>query len=134
METLLYWIVGVISQIHGAIMTINDSVENSFTDKELHFIVIGVLGIIMIIVIHPIFTWLARNGHTVVISFLYVFTVIVVLTFAIEIGQKITGTGSMEFADIAAGIMGFLVAFVIFAVIRGIVILIKRKLGKGRER
>lgn len=133
METLLYWIVGIITQIHVAIMTINDSVEYSFTDKELHFIVIGALGILMIILIHPIFNWLANSGHTMVISFLYVFTVIVVITFAIEIGQKVTNTGNMDSADIAAGIIGFFVAFAIFAIVRGIYRLIKRMLTKGQE-
>ena len=50
----------------------------------------------------------------------YVFTVIIVLTFAIEIGQKVTGTGAMEFADIVFGIVGFIVMFLIFALMRAI--------------
>ena len=40
------------------------------------------------------------------------------ITFAIEIGQKVTGTGAMEFADIVFGIVGFIVMFLIFAMIR----------------
>ena len=35
-----------------------------------------------------------------VIAWIYVFTLIIVITFAIEIGQKVTNTGNMEFADI----------------------------------
>ncbi|HJA11441.1 MAG TPA: hypothetical protein H9799_00560 [Candidatus Mediterraneibacter merdipullorum] len=120
MEKLLYFIVSVIAEIHNYIMTLNDSVETSFTDKELHFIVIGLLGIILVFVIYPVFKWLADTGHTMVITWIYVFTVIIVLTFAIEIGQGVTGTGNMEFADIAAGVLGFLAAFLVFAVIRGI--------------
>ena len=120
MEKLLYFIVSVIAEIHNYIMTLNDSVETSFTDKELHFIVIGLLGIILVFVIYPVFKWLADIGHTMVITWIYVFTVIIVLTFAIEIGQGVTGTGNMEFADIAAGVLGFLAAFLVFAVIRGI--------------
>ena len=53
-----------------------------------------------------------------VIAWFYVFTVIIVITFAIEIGQKVTGTGAMEFADIVFGIVGFIVMFLIFAMIR----------------
>ena len=55
-----------------------------------------------------------------VITWLYVFTVVIVLAFAIEIGQWYTGTGSMDSEDIAYGIMGFLVMFFIFAVLRGL--------------
>lgn len=40
------------------------------------------------------------------IAFIYVFTVIVVITFAIEIGQKISDSGTMDFADIVFGIAG----------------------------
>ena len=53
-----------------------------------------------------------------VIAWIYVFTVIVVITFAIEIGQKITKTGNMEFADIMYGLVGFMAMFLVFAVIR----------------
>lgn len=74
----------------------------------------------MIFIVHPIFKWLVKHNHVMVISWLYVFTVILVITFAIEIGQKVTGTGAMEFADIVFGVVGFLAMFLIFALIRGI--------------
>ncbi|HWQ42379.1 MAG TPA: hypothetical protein VN456_10155, partial [Desulfosporosinus sp.] len=48
------------------------------------------------------------------ISFIYTFTILVVLVFAIEIEQKITGRGHMEFQDIVEGLWGFLVAFAIY--------------------
>ena len=35
-----------------------------------------------------------------VISWVYVFSLLVALTLAIEIGQKVTGSGDMDFADI----------------------------------
>ncbi len=46
-----------------------------------------------------------------VIAWIYVFTLIIVITFAIEIGQKVTNTGNMEFADIVFGVVGFIVMF-----------------------
>ena len=133
METIFYNIVALISRIHQYILTLNDQSENSFTDKELHFIVIGALGIALILALHPLFLWLAKTGHTMIISFLYVLTVILVLTFAIEIGQGITGTGSMEFDDVVYGIGGFLVFFAVFLVIRGIVHLIIHLAGGGNR-
>ena len=113
---LVYWI----ASIHDKILTINDSREFFLTDKQLHFVVIGLLGLVMIFIIYPIFKALADSGHTMVIAWIYVFTLILVITFAIEIGQWYSGTGIVETADIAYGIMGFLAVFAVFAVIRGI--------------
>lgn len=120
MKEFLYKIVEWIADIHTYLLGLNDAYEYSFSDKQLHFLVIGVLGMAMIFVVHPIFKWLVKHNHVMVISWLYVFTVILVITFAIEIGQKVTGTGAMEFADIVFGVVGFLAMFLIFALIRGI--------------
>lgn len=132
MENFLYLLVALVTKIHSFIMTWNDGVEYSFTDKELHFLVIGVLGIGILFLVHPIFKWLADSGHIMTVSFFYVFTVIVVVTFAIEIGQGVTNTGNMEFADITAGMLGFLMMFAVFAVIRGICRFIGRRI-RGRH-
>ena len=121
MRSILYAIAGLVARIHNYILSWNDSIETSFTDKELHFLVIGLFGLALICALHPLFLWLARTGHTMFITFFYVFTVIIVITFAIEIGQGILGTGSMEEGDITYGIMGFLFFFAIFAVIRLII-------------
>jgi hypothetical protein len=56
-----------------------------------------------------------------------------VLTFAIEIGQGLTGTGGMEMADIHAGMGGFLFLFVVFVIIRAIILAIGRVFGLGRK-
>lgn len=120
MGKILYYIVEIIAKIHGKLLSLNDNFEYTFTDKELHFLVIGVLGMGLIFVVYPLFRWLARKQHVMAIAWIYVFTVIIVITFAIEIGQKVTNTGTMEFADIVFGIVGFIVMFLIFSVLRGI--------------
>lgn len=120
LKALLYYIVELIARVHNKILSINDSYEYNFTDKELHFLVIGILGMALIFVIYPLFKWLAKNNHVMVIAWFYVFTVIIVITFAIEIGQKVTHTGAMEFADIVYGVVGFIVMFLLFALIRAI--------------
>ena len=120
MKELLYWIVEWIAKIHSHILRLNDAYEYNFTDKELHFLVIGMMGMGFIFVVYPVFKWLAKHDHVMVIAWIYVFTLIIVITFAIEIGQKVTNTGNMEFADIVFGIVGFIVMFFIFAVIREI--------------
>lgn len=120
MRELLYGFTEIIARIHNYIMHMNDRFEYDFSDKDLHFLVIGILGMLMIFVVYPLFKWLAGKNHVMVIAWIYVFTLIIVITFAIEIGQKISNTGNMEFADIMFGVMGFIVMFAVFAVIRSI--------------
>ena len=112
----IYWVAGV----HDHILNINNSGGWYFDDKQLHFIVFGIFGMALIFVLYPLFKILAKRDHTMVITWLYVFTVIIVLAFAIEIGQWYTGTGVMESTDIAYGITGFIVMFLIFAILRGL--------------
>ena len=120
MSEVLYSIMRIIARIHNYIMHLNDRFEYNFSDKDMHFLVIGVIGMFMIFVVYPLFKWLAQKEHIMVIAWIYVFTLILVLTFAIEIGQKITNTGNMEFDDIVFGVMGFFAMFAVFAVVRGI--------------
>lgn len=121
MKELLYAIMELISKFHNKLLSLNDAYEYNFTDKELHFIIIGVLGMMMLFVVYPVFQWLAKRNHIMTISWIYVFTLIIGLTFAIEIGQKVSNTGTMDFADIMFGLVGFLVMYFVFACIRMVV-------------
>ena len=138
MKKFLYDCVGMISRIHDKIMQLNNAYEANLSDKELHFLVIGLLGLAMILVVYPLFKYLAKRNKEMVIAWIYVTTVMVVITFAIEIGQKITKTGNMEFADIMYGLVGFMVMFAGFCILRmiyhGILRLIRYlKTGKAAE-
>lgn len=118
MKELLYGIVELIAKAHSYLLRLNDAYEYNFSDKELHFLVIGVMGMAFIFLVYPIFKWLAKNDHVMVIAWIYVFTLIIVITFAIEIGQKVTNSGTMDFADIMFGVFGFIAMFLVFSVIR----------------
>lgn len=120
MRELLYWIVGWITRIHNYILRLNDAFEYNFTDKELHFLVIGVLGMALILMVYPVFRWLAKRDHVMTIAWIYVFTLIIVITFAIEIGQKVTNSGNMEFTDIMTGVFGFVLMFLVFSAVRAV--------------
>ena len=133
MKELLYWIVEWIAKIHSHILRLNDAYEYNFTDKELHFLVIGMMGMGFIFVVYPVFKWLAKHDHVMVIAWIYVLTLIIVITFAIEIGQKVTGTGNMGFADIVMGVFGFIVMFLVFSVVRGIYKLIRNLIRGDRK-
>lgn len=133
MRDFLYWCVGIIARIHNELMRLNDTYDVNFTDKQMHFLVIGLLGMGMIFVIYPLFKYLAKHNHEMVIAWVYVFTVIIVITFAIEIGQKVTHTGNMEFADIMYGVVGFLAMFFVFSILRGIYHLILRLIRRLKD-
>lgn len=117
MKDFLYWIVYRLADIHSWIMQLNNNLEPNFSDKELHFLVIGGVGMVIFLVVHPIVKFLVRRGWVMAVSWLYTLTLIVVLTFGIEIGQKVTSTGTMDFADIVFGIGGFLAGFAIYLVL-----------------
>lgn len=123
MKDLLYWAVTLISQIHDWFLHLNDNFELYLNDKQLHYIVIGALGLLLYFVTHGVFKRLSRWSLRAV-SWIYTLTVMLVITFAIEIGQYVTGTGAMEFMDIAMGMWGVicfgLVYIGISAIIRGI--------------
>lgn len=72
MKEFLYKIVEWIAEIHSYLMRINDSYEYHFSDKELHFIVIGLLGMLFIFIVYPVFKWLAKHNHVMVIAWIYV--------------------------------------------------------------
>ncbi|MGL5354377.1 MAG: hypothetical protein ACRDA5_13835, partial [Clostridium sp.] len=67
------------------------------------------------------------------ISFIYTFTVMIVIVFAIEIQQKLTNRGNMEFADIAYGIYGFLYIFAIYVVLKLMYKFVKKQVNKFRK-
>ncbi len=140
MAKYLNMLVAWVTRAHRYIMTLNDSFETNFSDKELHFLVIGAIGLMLILLVYPVFKWLANRKRVLAITWIYVLTVLIVLTFAIEIGQRITGTGSMEFGDIVAGMSGF---FAVTAVISALHLLLlacraaaraakRRRLARGR--
>ena len=131
-EAILYEGTMVVAQIHDSLMHLNDNFELYFGDKDMHFIVMAVLGMILFFMVHFVFKRLAKWSITA-ISFIYVFTVMTVLGLAIEIGQKITGTGDMDFRDVVAGLYGVLAFFAVYTVYRLIVLLV-RHLMRGRKK
>lgn len=117
--------IDIIYKAHTYFLSMNDSFEAQLSDKQLHFLIIGLLGIAMLIVIYPLFKWMAKKNLTVLISWFYVFTVLVVITFAIEIGQWYSHTGEMDFNDILAGLVGYFAMSFIFLLVVAIIELIK---------
>lgn len=125
LKTIVDWLIHIIYKTHTYFMSMNDSFETQLSDKQLHFVIIGLLGIAMLLVIYPLFKWMAKKHMTILISWFYVFTVLVVITFAIEIGQWYSHTGQMDFNDILAGLIGYFAMSFIFILVVAIIALIK---------
>ena len=121
MVDLIYRMIYLVAKIHDWILSWNDGAAYLYSDKTLHFIVMGAAGMAILLISYVVFQILGKRGHFLTIAFIYAFTLTVVITFAVEIGQWFSGTGSMEIEDVQAGIAGFLYMFVIFAVARALI-------------
>ncbi len=84
-EMLLREMTLIMAQVHDSMMRLNDGFELHMSDKDWHFIIMAVMGMAMFFLVHAVFKRLAKWSITAV-SFIYVFTVMTVLGFAIEIG------------------------------------------------
>ena len=123
----------IVAQIHEFLLHLNDGFELRLGDKDLHFIIMAILGMMLFFVVHFVFKRLAKWSVTV-ISFIYVFTLMTVMGFAIEVGQKITGTGEMDFADVVAGLYGVLAFFAVYTAYRLLAMLIAWLWGRHKKR
>lgn len=132
MIKILKMIVGIISELHNIFIKFFDGIGMQFNDKQLHFIIIGVIGMFIYLVVNKLFKMISKYSISV-LSFIYTATVLVVIVFAIEIGQKITNSGNMEFADIVAGLWGFTALFVVYLIIYGAILLIKKGMKKYKK-
>ncbi len=121
----------IINNIHDFIVYILSATGIDLTDKGLHFWTIGVIGIVLFLVADNIFKRLAKWSVSA-ISFIFTFLFLTVLVFGLEIEQKITGRGNMEFSDIVSGLWGFIALFMVYLIVIAATYLIKR-LCKGKK-
>jgi hypothetical protein len=132
MKEFLYWVIEGITFFHRGFLQLNNRFNWSLNDKQLHFYVFGLACFILFLIVHYVFKRLAKIS-IMTISWFYTLTVAIVLAFAIEIGQKQTNTGNMEFWDIVYGINGYLFFFTIFIVTMILYRVIKRYLFNKRS-
>ena len=126
----------IMAQVHDSLMRLNDGFELRLGDKDLHFVIMALAAMLLFFLVHAVFRRLAKWSITAV-SFIYVFTVMTVLGFAIEIGQRISGTGEMDFADIVAGLYGVLAFFAVYSAYRllamGVSVLLRKTRKSNRK-
>ena len=135
-EMLLRELTLIMAQVHDSLMRLNDGFELRLGDKDLHFVIMALAAMLLFFLVHAVFRRLAKWSITAV-SFIYVFTVMTVLGFAIEIGQRISGTGEMDFADVVAGLYGVLAFFAVYTAYRllamGVSVLLRKTRKSNRK-
>lgn len=117
MTRILKFLIAIINKAHDLIVDSSHAMGLGLTDKQLHFWLLGIAGVIVFVVCDVFFKKLARWSISA-ITFIYTFTILVVGVLAIEIEQKVTNSGSMEFDDVVAGLSGFLVLSALYILAR----------------
>jgi hypothetical protein len=125
MKEFVKLVAEMVNNIHDIIMELSYNAGFHLSDKDLHLWVFGTIGILLFFIVHILFKQIAQYSITA-ISFFYTFTVVLVLVFAIEIQQKITGRGQMEFDDAVVSLWGFILFFAVFLCIKGVYLFIKK--------
>ncbi|AZV59899.1 MULTISPECIES: hypothetical protein [Peribacillus] len=127
MKEIIQILAEIVNNLHDFILFfVSDTLNSNATDKDLHFWIMGIIGIIIFLFVLFLSNLISRMRFGItILSFLYTFTVMVVLVFAIEIQQALTSRGNMEFQDAAVGLWGFIVFFMVFAVLSSLFLLVK---------
>lgn len=105
-----------VNNIHDLINAfVYQSLGLNLTDKDLHFWIMGFIGMAVFIFIYIFSKWLSKLPFGITaLSFLYTLTFMFVLVFGIEIQQALTNRGNMEFIDAVIGLWGFILLFLIY--------------------
>ena len=136
MKEGITFIVEIVNNIHDILIVIlNDILGLQMTDKDMHFWIMGFIGIFTFACVFVISKWLSKFPFGIqLIAFLYTLTFMFVLVFAIEIQQAITNRGNMEFIDAIIGMWGFIALFLVYAGIVAFFMIIKLIVGKFKRK
>lgn len=130
-ETILK-LAELLNNIHDFIQIyVSNNMNLGLNDKDLHFWVMGIVGIFVFLFVLIVSKFISKLPFGItILSFVYSFTFMVVLVFAIEIQQALTKRGNMEFQDAVVGLWGFVVFFIVFVIISSFFLIIKRLLNR----
>jgi hypothetical protein len=125
----------LVNNLHDVlIMIINDIFGWGLTDKDMHFWVMGFIGISVFLGIYLLSKWISKLPFGItLLAFFYTLTFMLVLVFAIEIQQAITNRGNMEFFDAVIGLWGFIAFFLVYIGIILLFLLGKKLFSKYRN-
>ncbi|PLR66025.1 hypothetical protein H4O14_04345 [Bacillus sp. PAMC26568] len=116
MKEIIKLMAEAVNNIHDLINAfVYQSLGLNLTDKDLHFWIMGFIGMAVFIFIYIFSKWLSKLPFGITaLSFLYTLTFMFVIVFGIEIQQALTNRGNMEFIDAVIGLWGFIFLFLIY--------------------
>ena len=117
MIEVLRWVVSAVNRLRDALLVAVRTLGLRLDDKQLHFWVLGVIGIALFMAVDVAFRWVSKWSVSA-LSFIYTLTILVVVALAMEIQQQITRRGALDFNDILAGIWGFVTLFCVYLLVR----------------
>ena len=117
MLDLLKSAVSIINRLHDILLLVVGKLGLRFNDKQLHFWVLGLIGIVLFVAVDVAFRRISKWSVSA-LSFIYTLTVLVVIALSMEIQQQITRRGALDFNDIIAGIWGFIVLLGLYVLVR----------------
>ncbi|MBO8155893.1 MAG: hypothetical protein H0Z32_05485 [Bacillaceae bacterium] len=132
MREFILLLTDIVNLFHDLLVRFASMLGFDLSDKELHFWIIGIIGLMGFIVVDFVFRYLAKWSITAV-SFIYSLTLVLVFVFAVEIQQKVTGRGQMEFHDAVMGVAGFTAFFTTYIVLKLLFLWIRNKYNKRRR-
>jgi hypothetical protein len=109
--------VSIINRLHDILLLVVGKLGLRFNDKQLHFWVLGLIGIALFVAVDVAFRRISRWSVSA-LSLIYTLTVLVVIALSMEIQQQITRRGALDFNDIIAGIWGFIVLLGLYILVR----------------
>lgn len=130
MKLLLQVLIDIFNFFHRLFSTLSKDLGLGMNDKALHFYVIGVIFFILYLIINPIYKKLSQYSIKL-LSFIYVFTLALVVSVAIEIAQYQSRSGQMDLMDVIWSLVGFLVIFLGFELLVAIIKFITRQIKKA---
>ena len=130
MVKFIVFVTALMNDFHDWILSFFPKGRFQFIDELLHFVIIAAVGMIIFACVYALFKFLSKYGIAA-ISFVYTFTVVAILAFAIEIQQGVTKRGDPSLSDILWGLGGFLCIFSVYLIIKKIRARIKRKYEKS---
>lgn len=61
-------VITIVTYFHTEILSLNDSYELYLSDKQLHFYVVAVLGLLLLLCLYPLFLYLVKRKKTLYIT------------------------------------------------------------------
>ncbi|MED1472232.1 hypothetical protein [Bacillus salipaludis] len=128
MKETIQLLADIVNNLHDFIQIyVSSSLNLQLTDKDLHFWIMGFIGIVVFLFVLVISRIIVKMPFGItILSFLYTTTFMFVLVFAIEIQQALTNRGNMEFEDAIVGLLGFFAFFLVFVVIAFVFFMARR--------